>query len=68
MTEKTIRKKIHQYVDEADIAVLEVVYKLLELYQTNHTSKLTYEQQNQLLETSAMYKLGKLKGYSLKEA
>lgn len=67
MTTTTIRTKVHKYIDEADSNVLEVVYKLLEVYRQNNTSILSEEQQKEVLKRSALYKAGKTKGYSLAE-
>jgi hypothetical protein len=67
MTTTTIRTKVHKYIDEADSNVLEVVYKLLEVYRQNNTSLLSEEQQKEVLKRSALYKAGKTKGYSLAE-
>lgn len=68
MTTTAIRTKVHKYIDEADIKVLEVVYQLLEVYRQSNSSLLTEEQQKEVLKRSAMYKAGKIKGYSLSEA
>jgi hypothetical protein len=68
MTTTTIRSKVHQYIDEADAKVLEVVYQLLEVYRQNNTSLLSAEQQKEVLKRSALYKEGKVKGYSLSKA
>lgn len=68
MTITTIRTKVHKYIDEADIKVLEVVYQLLEVYRQSNSSLLTEEQQKEVLKRSALYKAGKIKGYSLAEA
>jgi hypothetical protein len=68
MTTATIRTKVHKYIDEADIKILEVVYKLLEVYRQSNSSLLTDEQQNEVLRRSALYKAGKIKGYSIAEA
>ena len=68
MTTTAIRTRVHKYIDEADINVLEVVYKLLEVYRQSNTSLLTAEQQKEVLKRSALYKTGKIKGYSLEEA
>lgn len=65
MTTSAIRTKVHKYIDEADTDVLEVVYKLLEVYRQGNSSLLTKEQQKEVLKRSAMYKAGKMKGYSL---
>ncbi len=59
---------MHKYIDEADIKVLEVVYQLLEVYRQSNSSLLTEEQQKEVLKRSALYKAGKIKGYSLAEA
>jgi len=68
MTTSAIRTKVHKYIDEADIKVLEVVYQLLEVYRQSNSSLLSEEQQKEILKRSAMYKAGKIKGYSLTEA
>ena len=67
MTTTAIRTKVHKYIDEADSNVLEVVYKLLEVYRQNNSSLLTDEQQKEVLKRSVLYKAGKMKGYSLAE-
>ena len=68
MTTTAIRSKVHKYIDEADVKVLEVVYQLLEVYRQNNTSLITDEQQKEVLNRSALYKAGKIKGYSISEA
>lgn len=68
MTTTAIRAKVHKYIDEADIKVLEVVYQLLEVYRQSNSSLLTEEQQKEVLKRSALYKAGKIKGYTLAEA
>ena len=67
MTATAIRKKVHKYIDEADTPVLEVVCKMLEVYRKTNASYLTEEQQAKALETAALYKAEKMKGYSLAE-
>ena len=67
MTATAIRTKVHEYIDEADSNVLEVVYKLLEVYRQANTSLLSIEQQKEVLKRSALYKADKMKGYSLTE-
>ena len=67
MTTTAIRTKVHKYIDEADSNVLEVVYKLLEVYRQSNASLLTDEQQKEVLKRSALYKAGEMKGYSLAE-
>lgn len=68
MTTKAIRTKVHKYIDEADIKVLEVVYQLLEIYRQNNSSLMTEVQQKEVLKRSALYKQGKAKGYSMADA
>lgn len=68
MTTSIIRTKVHQYIDEADKDVLEVIYQLLEVYRQKSSSVLTDEQQAEILERSEFYKAGKIKAYSLAEA
>ena len=68
MTITAIRTKVHQYIDEADIKVLEVVQQLLEVYRQNNSSLLTEDQQKEVLNRSSLYKEGKTKGYSITEA
>ena len=68
MTTTAIRTKVHKYIDEADNDVLEVVFKLLELYRQNNSSLLTEDQQKEVLKRSVLYKAGKAKIYTLAEA
>ncbi len=68
MTATAIRTKVHKYIDEADIKILEVVYQLLEVYRQSNSSLITKEQQKEILKRSALYKQGKVKGYSMTEA
>jgi hypothetical protein len=67
MTTTAIRSKVHKYIDEADNNVLEVVYKLLEVYRQNNTSLLTEEQRKEVLKRSSLYKAGKMKSRSFTE-
>lgn len=67
MTTTAIRSKVHKYIDEVDGDILEVVYKLLEVYRQSNASLLTEEQKKEVLKRSALYKAGKMKGYSLTE-
>ena len=67
MTTTAIRSKVHKYIDEADSNILEVVYKLLEVYRQSNTSQLSEEQQKEVLKRSALYKSGKMKAYTLTE-
>ena len=68
MTTTAIRIKVHKYIDEADSRVLEVVYQLLEVYRQSNSGLMTDEQQKEILKRSALYKAGKIKGYSIAEA
>lgn len=68
MTTRSIRTKVHKYIDEADIKALEVVYQLLEVYHQTNGSALSEEQQKEVLKWSTSYKSGKSKGYSLSDA
>lgn len=67
MTTVAIRTKVHKYIDEADSNVLEVVYKLLEVYRHNNSSLLTDEQKKEVLKRSELYKAGKVKAFNLHE-
>ena len=67
MTTTAIRSKLHKYIDEADSDVLEVVFKLLEVYRQKDTSLLTEDQKIEVLKRSILFKEGKIKGYSLPE-
>ncbi|MBI4931540.1 MAG: addiction module protein [Bacteroidetes bacterium] len=67
MTTTAIRKKVHQYIDEAEENVLEVVYKVLKLH-SGEESILSDAQKQELDKTLAEHKAGKLKYYSLEQA
>jgi len=67
MTSTVIRTKVHQYIDEADKNVLEVIYKLLEVYRQANSSMLSEIQQKEVLNRSIAFENGKVKGYSLAE-
>ena len=70
MTTTAIRKKVHQYVDDIDDSVLDVVYRMLKLYNEEEAdgSLMTKEQKAELDKTLAEHKSGKLKYYTLSEA
>lgn len=68
MTITALRTKVHKYIDEADLKVLEVVHQLLEVYRQNHSSLLTKEQQKEVLKRSALFKEGKAKAHSISAA
>ena len=67
MTTSAIRTKVHEYIDEADSNVLEVIYKLLEVYRQSNTSILTKEQQEEVLKRSVQFKAGEIKSLYLNE-
>jgi hypothetical protein len=67
MTSTVIRTKVHQYIDEADKNVLEVIYKLLEVYRQANSSMLSEIQQKEVLNRSIAFENGQVKGYSLTE-
>lgn len=68
MTTTIIRKKVHQYIDEAEENVLEVVYKMLKLYAgDDNQSMLSDEQKKELDRRSKLYHQGKLKASSWEE-
>lgn len=68
MTNTAIRKKIHQYVDEAEGNVLEVIYKMLKLYSGEDSSVITPAQKHELDKTLSEHKAGKLKYYTIDQA
>lgn len=69
MTAATLRKKVHQYVDDMDENVLDVVYRMLKLYKEEESaSVMTKEQKIELDRTLTEHKAGKLKYYTLNEA
>lgn len=68
MTTATLRSKVHEYVDEADGRVLEVVFKLLEVYRENNTSALSSENQDEMVRRSVQYQTGTETSLTLAEA
>ena len=67
MTSTALRKKVHQYVDDVDDDLLEVVYNLFKLYKEEDGSLMTKEQKTELDKRAQLYQEGKLKTYSWKE-
>jgi hypothetical protein len=67
MTTTAIRKKVHQYIDEAEENVLEGIYRILKHYAGDETI-LTSKQKHELDKTLSDHKAGKLKYYSAKQA
>ena len=49
MTTAALRTKVHEYIDEADSKVLEVVFKLLEVYRENNSSMLSQKDQEEMI-------------------
>ena len=68
MTTAAMRTKVHKYIDEADSKIIKIVCDLLEVYRQSNTSLLTEEQQEEILNRSALYKSGKIKGHTLAKA
>lgn len=62
MTTTAIRKKIHQYVDEAEDKVLEAMYGMLKIYvDAGEESMMSKEQKNEIDKRSKFFRQGKLK-------
>ena len=68
MTTSVLRTKVHEYVDEADSKILEVVFKLLEVYRENNSSMLSQKDQEEMIQLSVQYKTGAESSLSLAEA
>lgn len=68
MTTTAIRKKVHQYVDEAEEKVLEVIYSMLKIYvDEGEESMMSKEQKKEIDKRSKLYSQGKLKASSWEE-
>jgi putative addiction module component (TIGR02574 family) len=63
MTMTAIRKKVHQYVDEAGENMVEALYKMLKLNESS-SSLMSKEQKNEIEKRSKLYRQGKLKASS----
>ncbi|MBI4945896.1 MAG: addiction module protein [Bacteroidetes bacterium] len=62
MTTTAIRKKVHQYVDEAEDKVLEAMYGMLKIYvDAGEESMMSKEQKNEIDKRSKLFRQGKLK-------
>lgn len=62
MTSKTIKKKVIEYINQAEDNVIEAVYKMLKIYEEGDgKSLMTPEQKSEIERRSALYKQGKLK-------
>ena len=70
MTTTTLRKKVHQYIDDIDNDLLEAVYNILKIYKhdVGEQSLLTKGQKAELDKTLSEHKAGKLKYYSIEQA
>jgi competence protein ComGC len=68
MTKAAMRNKVHQYIDEADVKLVEVIYQLLEVYRKSKTESISDIQKQEILKRTASYKTGKTKAYSVAEA
>ena len=68
MTSKTLKKKVIEYINNAEDNVVEVVYKMLKMYEDGDGSSLmTEEQKSEIEKRSAQYKQGNLKTSSWTE-
>ena len=68
MTTAALRTKVHEYIEEADSKVLEVVFKLLEVYRENNSSMLSQKDQEEMIQRSVRYQAGAESNLSLAEA
>ena len=61
MTTTAIRKKVHQYVDDADDKVLKAMYSMLKIYvDEGEESLMSREQKTEIDKRSKHYRQGKL--------
>ena len=68
MTTSSIRKKVHQYVDEAESNVLEAIYNMLRIYvDDDGKSLMSKEQKVEIDKRARDYREGKLKTASWEE-
>jgi hypothetical protein len=68
MTTAALRSKLHAYIDEADMMVLDVVCQFLQAQRENQASLLTKEQQEEVRQRSAAYKSASTQAFSSEEA
>ncbi len=70
MTTITLRKKIHECIDDADEQLLDIVYRMLTFHQKIPTTEsvLSPEQKLALEQTLSDHKEGKMKYYTVNEA
>ena len=68
MTTSSIRKKVHQYVDEAESNVLEAIYNMLKIYvDDDGKSLMSKTQKVEINKRAREYREGKLKTASWEE-
>ena len=65
MTTLSVRKKVHQYVDDADENILEVVYKMLQIYLEDE--EITSEQKIHINQRLKKYERGGNRLYTWEE-
>ena len=64
MTTSSIRKKVHQYVDEAESNVLEAIYNILKIYVDDAgKSLMNNEQKVEIDKRAREYHEGKIKTF-----
>ena len=62
MTSKTIKKKVIEYINNAEDNVIEAVYKMLKIYEDSEgKSLMTTDQKAEIEKRSALYRQGKVK-------
>ena len=62
MTSKTIKKKVIEYINQAEDNVIEAVYKMLKIYEdSDGKSLMTTDQKSEIERRSALFRQGKLK-------
>jgi hypothetical protein len=68
MTKVALRKKLHQYIDNAEGSLLEIVYDILkDKKETSDSSLLTRAQKRELDKRAKLYKEGRVKTIPLKD-
>ena len=70
MTTGAMKKKVHQYLDEADEHLLNIIYGIIKVYKEEESkeSLLTKEQKIELDKTLLEHKAGKLKYHTIDSA
>jgi putative addiction module component len=65
MTAKSLRKKVHSYIDDIDENVLEAVYNMLRIYvDEDGNSLMSAKQKAEVEKRSIEFRNGKTKSYS----